>query len=101
MPRRLNEIGRKAYEVLIRCVEEAMEEDNPDYVMICALPLAKLAEAEMGSFFGYEGYPNYNTALYTAKRALEYLEKTGVAHYHRDDLEELRETLKDLGWLEE
>ena len=57
------EAGKRAYEALGECVETALEEENSEVAVICALPLAKLAEAEQANYFGYEGYYNYNRLL--------------------------------------
>jgi len=90
------EAGRRAYEALGECVETAIEEENSEVAVICALPLAKLAEAEMASYFGYEGYYNYNTAINIAEEALEYAKEEGVPSWLRDDLNELERTIREL-----
>ncbi len=90
------EAGKEAYRALIECVDTAIEEDNSEIAVICALPLAKLAQAEGANYFGYEGGYNYNVALNTAREALEYAKEEGVPSWLRDDLRELEETLRRL-----
>lgn len=90
------EAGKRAYEALGECVETALEEENSEVAVICALPLAKLAEAEQANYFGYEGYYNYNRAINIAEEALEFAKEEGVPRWLEDDLRELERTIKRL-----
>jgi hypothetical protein len=76
----------------------ALEEKNSDIAIICAAPLAKLAQVENADYFGYEGYYNFNTAMELAKKAVKLAEREGVPSWMKDDVEEIKKIIKDMGW---
>ena len=90
--------GEKIYEVLGGCVARSLEEENPEMAIICAKPLVKLAEVERANYFGYEGRYNYNSAIELSKKAVKLAEKEGVPFFMKDDLVEIKKTIKDLGF---
>ena len=95
------EKGRKAYESLGECTQYAIEDENPEIAVICGYPLLKLAEVEGANYFGTQGYYNYNSAHEMAKEAVKLADKKGVPSWMRDEVKEMKETLKTDGWYKE
>jgi len=85
----------EAMESLMKCVDNALLEEDSDIALICALPLAKMLELEKASYFSYES-PNYNHAVSLVKKAKEFIEKEGVVGWMEDGIEELDKILKEL-----
>jgi len=90
------EYGKKAYEFLGRCVEVALENDDSEVALLCALPLVKLAESEGADYFGYEGGYNYNTAVELGRKAYSFARREGVPSWLKRYLDELGETLEEV-----
>jgi len=83
------EYGKNAYKDLILCIDEAIENEEPDVAVICAFGLSHLAQAEKASYWGTEGAYDYNTAMDRVRRAIKFAKKEGVPSYLRKELEEL------------
>jgi hypothetical protein len=98
MPEWWKEQGKKIYEILGGCVDRALEEENSEIAIICAAPLAKLAEVEGADYFGAEGHYNYNTAMELSKKAIKLAEREGVPSWMRDDVEEIKKIVKEQGF---
>jgi len=92
--------GKEAYRVLGECVVYAIEDENAEMAVICGYPLLKMAEVEKGSFFGDEGYWNYNRALDLAREAVRLAEKEGVVKWMESAVEDMKKTLKKGGWMD-
>ena len=92
------EKGKEAYRALGECTETALEDENSEIAVICGYPLLKLAEVEGANYFGTEGYYNYNTAHELAKEAISLAEKEGIPSFLKDELSEMKRTLKKEGW---
>ena len=71
------EHGENAYKELSMCVFDAINNDEPDVATICAYGLLHLAQAEKGSYWGYKGAYNYNTAMETVETALRFIKEKG------------------------
>jgi len=95
---KLKRDGQEAYEKLAICVMDSLEEQDSEFAVICGLPLVKLAQVEGANYFGYEGDWNYNIAVELAKKARDFAKKAGVPDWLEDDLAEMEETLKEMGW---
>ena len=91
------EKGREAYRVLGECVEYAISDENSEMAVICGYPLLKMAEVEKGSFFGYEGYWNYNRAIDLAREAVKLADKEGVVRWMEDAVKDMKKTLREMG----
>jgi len=91
------EKGRKIYEELGNCVEMALEEENSEVAILCATPLAVLADLEGANYFGNEGYYNFNTAMDISKEAVKLAEEKGVPNWLKDGVETIKKILKDTG----
>jgi Icc-related predicted phosphoesterase len=98
MPEWWHEEGKKVYTVLGSCVERALREGDSEIAIICAAPLAKLAEVEMASYFGYEGAYNFNTAMELSKKAVKLAEREGVPSWMRDNVEEIKRIIREQGF---
>jgi len=85
------EAGRNAYRSLIICVDTAIENENPDIAVICGSALLQLTKSESANYFGDEPPFDYNTALATVRKALEYGKEEGVPSWLKDDLKEMEE----------
>jgi len=83
------EHGRNAYKDLIFCVDEAIENDEPDVAVICGYALLHLAKAENASYWGYEGAYNYNMAMDSVKKAIKFAKKEGVPSFLKNELKEM------------
>jgi hypothetical protein len=92
----LNKLGKNAYKALSECVQTAIDEENSEIAVICGLPLVKLASAEGANYFGYENHYNYNTAVGLAKNVTKLADKLGVPRWLRDDITDIKKTLKEL-----
>jgi len=83
----------RGYEALMSCVRFALRERNSDLAVIFGLPLVKMASAEAGAYI-----EDYNEAMDLGVAVVKLAEKKGVSPWLHDDLEELKETLREAGW---
>lgn|GEM_PF-4021286 len=89
--------GREAYEALISCVAGALEEEDPEYAVLCGYPLLKMAEAELGSYYPAEEF--YNRAFALSREVVRLAEREGVPSWLRRKVEEMKRILREEGWL--
>ena len=87
---------RKAYRALEECVFMALGNDNLEIAVICAVPLAKLAEIEAGSYLA--DAEDYNNALPLSERVLEEAEEASLPSWLKRRVRELRQILEETGW---
>ena len=93
----LRKKGREAYMALISCVTSALEEEDPEYAVLCGYPLLKMAEAELGSYYPADEF--YNRALELSREVVRLAEREGVPSWLRRKVEEMKRALREAGWL--
>ncbi|MHA1631751.1 MAG: hypothetical protein ACTSXC_02920 [Candidatus Freyarchaeota archaeon] len=88
--------AEEAYEALVQCVRDALDEDNLEYGVICAVPLVKMADVEKGSYLYEKGY--FNVAMELGKEVVKRAREVGVPSWLERHVKEIEEVLKDWGY---
>ncbi len=90
------EVASEAMQKLMECVETAIDYENSEIALICAVPLAKMLDIERGNYFSDER-PNYNHAVAIVKSAFNFIKKEGLPSWMHNDFNKLKEFVKELG----